>query len=292
MTLTDTVPPLDEASFRTIAELAHRESGLVLPRRKSSMVQSRLRKRLLHLGLADFAAYSAFVASDAGQAERRHLISALTTNVSQFFRESYHFDILRKTVESRASELRRGGRMRIWSAGCAQGQEAYSAGMVILDVLQDAADLDIRVLGTDIDPNIIAQARDGVFSRRSLSNVPRQKLASYFTQDGDDPEQFLLTHRRLRRMVTFNELNILGPWPLTCPVDFIFCRNVVIYFDGPTNDALWPRFAKALTPDGKLFLGHSERISNPAALGFHCIGPTTYALQKGRPDGPGPEGAG
>ena len=134
---------LDPKSFRTIADLAYRESGLTLVEEKASMIQSRLRPRLRILGLRDFAQYSAFVGSDAGTDERKQLISALTTNVTHFFRENHHFKTLEKVFDARLPELRAGKRMRIWSEGCSNGQEAYSAAMTLLERCPKAAEYDL-----------------------------------------------------------------------------------------------------------------------------------------------------
>ena len=272
-------PPqdLDPDSFRAIAELAYRECGLTLVEAKSSMICSRLRHRLRALQVPDFAAYSRLLQSDHGRAERRHLISALTTNVSHFFREQHHFCALRGMVQTRAEALRRGEEMRLWSAGCANGQEAFSAAMTIQDVCTGAEAGQVRILGTDIDPKVVRFARAATYHRRQLGGVPPGMLRRFFSagNSGDAPESFTATED-LRRMVRFNELNLLGPWPMTRRFDVIFCRNVVIYFDLATQQRLWPRFHDALGPEGLLFLGHSERIAEPERFGFRCVGPTIY----------------
>lgn len=268
---------LDPESFRAIADLAYRESGLTLVKEKSSMVRSRLRHRLRELGLTNFSAYSDLLQSEAGQAERRHLISALTTNVSHFFREDHHFNTLRDEFDRRLPELRSGGTMRIWSAGCSQGQEAFSVAMTLAEHAADLSRFDLRILGTDIDKEVIEFARQGAFPVRLMSGVPQPLRDRYFEQiqsERSDP------HYRVRpeliEMIRFNELNLLGPWPMNRKFDVIFCRNVVIYFDAETQARLWPRLRDALAPNGVLFLGHSERIPDPCSFGFDCTGPTTY----------------
>ena len=268
---------LDDASFRAIADFAYRESGLTLVAEKSSMIQSRLRHRLRDLGLNSFPAYCALIQSDEGKDERRHLISALTTNVSHFFRENHHFDTLRDEVKSRLPGLRKGGEMRIWSAGCSNGQEAASIAITLLELAPDIEGMNIRILATDIDPKVVSFARKGLYPERLMGGVPDTLVNKYFErQTNADNELVFQTRQNMRGMIQFNELNLLAQWPMRKRFDIIFCRNVVIYFDQSTQDSLWPRYNKALSPEGVLFLGHSERIADPGAFGFACTGPTTY----------------
>ncbi|MEM6941811.1 MAG: protein-glutamate O-methyltransferase [Pseudomonadota bacterium] len=268
---------LDPTSFRAIADLAYRESGLTLVEEKSSMIQSRLRHRLRDLGLPSFEAYCALVTSEAGAGERRHLISALTTNVSHFFRESHHFDTLKEMLNQKLPYLRQGGEMRVWSAGSSNGQEALSMAMTALEHVPDIEKLDFRILGTDIDPEVVSFARAAVYPERLMGGVPPALRQSYFQMaTGSDGEACYQAKANVRRLITFNELNLLADWPMRRHFDVIFCRNVVIYFDQETQMKLWPRYHKALTSRGVLLLGHSERIADPPAFGFECTGPTTY----------------
>jgi len=268
---------LDPESFRSIADLAYRESGLTLVEEKTSMIQSRLRHRLRVLELEDFTAYCAVLNSDAGQSERRHLVSALTTNVSHFFREAHHFEQLAKLFSSHAAKLRSGGRMRIWSAGCSNGQEPLSAAITLAELAPDIANLDLKILATDIDQNVIRFARTARYSQRFMRGVTTEMRSQYFgaLAEMNGEKQYEVT-AIIRQMIQFNALNLLGQWPIRTKFDVIFCRNVVIYFDAKTQERLWPRFLEVLHPDGLLFLGHSERIAEPEKFGFECIGPTTY----------------
>tara|TARA_R110002049_G_scaffold23545_9_gene83598 strand:+ start:26772 stop:27620 length:849 start_codon:yes stop_codon:yes gene_type:complete len=277
MTLSDRAPlPLDAVSFREIADLAYRESGLTLVEEKAMMIQSRLRHRLRALGLTDFGQYSAYVSSDAGRDERKQLISALTTNVSHFFRESHHFDSLKEMLDARLPNLRAGGRMRIWSAGCSNGQEALSAAVALLDHCPEVSRLNLRILATDIDPKVVEFARQGRYDTRLTDGIPKALINQYFDADTEGADTVFSPKSLVRNMISFNELNLLADWPMKGRFDVIFCRNVVIYFDLATQNALWPRFHSLLAPDGVLFLGHSERIADPSAYGFVCTGPTTY----------------
>lgn len=264
-------------SFRAIAELAYRESGLTLVEEKSPMIQSRLRHRLRDLGLTDFAAYCALIQSDEGQSERRHLISALTTNVSHFFRENHHFQALKQEVDRCLPCLRSGGSMRIWSAGCSNGQEALSAAITLLEYAPEIASYDLRILATDIDPQVVRFARIGTYSDRQMAGVPPALLEKYFEKSEVSLKETYYTARpSLLGIIRFNELNLLSKWPMRKRFDVIFCRNVVIYFDLATQERLWPGFHRYMAADGVLFLGHSERIAQPEKFGFGCTGPTTY----------------
>lgn len=268
---------LDPTSFRAIADLAYRESGLTLIEEKSSMIQSRLRHRLRALGMSDFATYCDFVGSENGQPERQHLISALTTNVSHFFREDHHFEALKKEIDRCLPKLRSGGQMRIWSAGCSNGQEALSTAMTLLEHAPEIAKYDVRILATDIDPEVVSFARSSTYPERLIGGVPPALLTKYFDKsDGPGGEPQYKARTALSDFIRINELNLLARWPMTKSFDVIFCRNVLIYFDLQTQEKLWPKFHKALDKDGVLFLGHSERIVDPENFGFECTGPTTY----------------
>ncbi|ABG32573.1 protein-glutamate O-methyltransferase CheR [Roseobacter denitrificans] len=272
---------LDEASFKSIAELAYKESGLQLVAEKMSMIQSRLRHRLKAVGIDTFPSYAQFVCSESGVSERREMISALTTNVSHFFREQHHFDILQdKILPAKIDYLRQGGRFRVWSAGCSNGQEAYSIVMATLDRYPEIAELDFRVLATDIDQKVVDFASKGVYPQRLLSGVSPDRLKKYFTECKNDSEPSFQAKSSIKSRVTFKELNLLSDWPMKRQMDVIFCRNVIIYFDAVTQNSLWPRFKNQLKPDGYLFLGHSERISDPDLAGFANQGPTTYRHKK------------
>ncbi|MFK7868392.1 MAG: protein-glutamate O-methyltransferase CheR [Roseobacter sp.] len=268
---------LGAAEFEQIAKLAYSESGLQLVAEKTSMIQSRLRHRLKALGIPDFRTYTNFVCSSQGLEERRQMISALTTNVSHFFREQHHFDILAQSSKTYFLErLFEGRPMRIWSAGCSNGQEATSVAITMLNMVPDIAKYDFKILATDIDPNVVEFARQGVYPERLMGGVPAADKVKYFSAAEHGDETSFTVKSEIQKLITFKELNLLSSWPMKMQMDFIFCRNVVIYFDLKTQNALWPRFHSQLKPDGYLFLGHSERVANPESVGFDSCGPTAY----------------
>ena len=267
------------AAFTALAALARAESGLTLVPEKRLMVQSRLRHRLRALAIDSFDAYVAYVTSDAGTAERRHMVSALTTNVSHFFREPHHFALLStRLLPLLRLKAQAGRKIRIWSAGCSTGQEPYSIAMHLLSEAPWIADADFRILATDIDPKVLDQARTGMFTANQVRPIP--DACRVFLGAGSTNDRVMIG-QEIRDLVRFLELNLLSDWPMRGPFDAIFCRNVVIYFDGATRAHLWPRFVRFLAPDGLLFLGHSERVSTPEQYGLACVGPTSYAHAPG-----------
>ena len=268
---------MTEADFQKIAGILRQEAGISLPPSKSELVYSRLAKRVRKLGLSDFRQYCAFVASKAGDLERKELLTALTTNVTHFFREPHHF----KTLENEAlpkllEKARNGGRVRLWSAACSNGQEPYSIAMSILSLEPEAAKLDIKILATDIDPKVLAEARRGAYGERIVAAVPPDLRKKYLRQSKTDSSGNWAVSPELRDLISFNELNLLRPWPMKGPFDVIFCRNVVIYFDEETQQPLWGRFESVMAPDGWLFIGHSERITGPSTDKFKLTHTTTY----------------
>lgn len=269
-----TAPPsIDAESFERLARIVHGETGIVLSENKKSLLVSRLARRVKELGIQGFPEYCAVVQNNRD--ELRKLTSLLTTNVTSFFREPHHFrtleqDILPGLVEG----ARKGRRVRIWSAGCSSGQEPYSIAITVLEALPDAAQHDIRVLATDIDPAMVAAAKRGTYPADG-ANLPERLVRKYF-EGGAVKGGTLRIGETARRLITFAELNLLQSWPFRGPFDVIFCRNVVIYFDAETKAKLWGRFAEVLTPDGYLFTGHSERVAEPERIGLQSCGVTQY----------------
>jgi chemotaxis protein methyltransferase CheR len=274
--LTPCAPPSD-AELVAITTLLYEDAGIVIAPGKGSMVQSRLAKRLRALGLDSYKKYLELVCSDAGADERRRMISALTTNVTHFFRENHHFEILRdEALPELIQQARTGSRIRIWSAGSSNGQEAYSIAMVIAELATDFQTLDIRILATDIDPEMIKRGMDGTYDKNTVEAVPNHLRVKYFEPAGED----LRLIAPLRELVSFRELNLHHSWPMKGRFDIIFCRNVVIYFDLAAQIALWKRFEQALAPAGWILVGHSERIPTEDGSKLITAGITTYRLPK------------
>jgi chemotaxis protein methyltransferase CheR len=270
--------------FRAIAAVLHRETGIFLTESKTTLVYSRLAKRLRKLGIASFKDYRKLLASESGADERVAMMSALTTNLTRFYREPHHFDHLRsRLLEPMAQSVRQGARLRLWSAACSTGEEAYSMALTVLSVLPDAPELDVRILATDIDPVVVGTAEAGEYSSDAVAPIPAALRERYMegrsTEGGARGDRKWSVGAAARSLIIFNELNLIQDWPMRGRFDAIFCRNVVIYFDDETQARLWPRFAAALNPTGRLYIGHSERIGDTA---FENDGLTVYRLKAGR----------
>ncbi|HET6969961.1 MAG TPA: protein-glutamate O-methyltransferase [Phenylobacterium sp.] len=262
-----------EADFRRISAMVHGDAGISLPEAKATLVYSRLAKRLRALGLSSFKDYCALVAGADGLDERQKMLAALTTNVTRFFREPHHFDHLRDRILPPLLEAaRKGGKVRIWSAACSSGQEPFSIAMTLLSVMPEAPQHDIKILATDIDPNMVAEGRNATYATHLLEGVPPEHRRRW-TQNTPDGVRMA---DEACALVTFNELNLIGDWPMKGRFDAIFCRNVAIYFEDETQARLWSRFAPLTQPNGALYIGHSERIQGPAVSAYRADGVTTY----------------
>ena len=266
----------DDADFQALARLARSEFGLNLADSKKPLVYSRLSRRLKARGAPSFKAYLKLLSQSDEAHERTALISALTTNVTSFFREQHHFSLLAdRLLPELAETARAGGRVRIWSSACSSGQEAYCIAMTLLDTMPDAANMDVRILATDIDPVVVARARDGVYPTNEADTLPDKYRKRFFESVPQKDDQMRVS-ADLKRLITFAELNLIAPWPFKGPFDAIFCRNVAIYFDQETQERLWSRLGEVLRPSGFLFIGHSERVTGETSHRFTPAGVTAY----------------
>ena len=256
--------------------ILHSHAGIALAEGKAALVYSRLAKRLRSLGLRSFREYCALIEDHKEVDERQAMMAALTTNVTRYFREPHHFDHLRDVVmPALAERARKGGRVRLWSAACSNGQEPYSMAITVLSALPEAASLDVKILATDIDPNMVAEGKAGIYREDAIAPVPLEMRRKWFKKAPGGWE----VADELRQLVAFRELNLIGDWPMRGKFDAIFCRNVVIYFDEPTQERIWSRFAPLLEEGGALYIGHSERVTGPATAQFETTGLTTYSLR-------------
>ncbi|WP_111431575.1 protein-glutamate O-methyltransferase CheR [Rhodobacteraceae bacterium DSL-40] len=265
--------------FRRIARAVREYAGISLPESKMALVQARLAKRLRALGMTDFAPYCALIEgrSDEALAERQELITAITTNVTRFFREPHHFDMLRTRVLPPLIEhARKGGRVRLWSAGCSTGEEPYSIALTMLDMASDAGRHDIKILATDLDRAVLATANRGIYPERALEAVPATLRKAHFQPRTEGNETGFAVGPAARALISFRQLNLTLPFPMRGSFDVIFCRNVVIYFDAETELSVWKAFSERLPPGGWLFVGHSERINTLALPMFASDGVTSY----------------
>jgi chemotaxis protein methyltransferase CheR len=270
--------PFTAEDFRRIASMLYEMAGITLTDSKTALVYSRLAKRLRLLGLPNFREYCKLIESPEGVEERHNMLTALTTNVTRFFREPHHFDhFLQHVIEPALDSVRRGARLRIWSAGCSSGQEPYSMALTILSALPDAPSYDVKILATDIDTNVIAKGIAASYAEELVEAIPSNVRSKWMERDPNDSRSWRMGEA-VRSLVAFKPLNLMGDWPMKGPFQAIFCRNVVIYFDEPTQDRIFRRFHGLLTPGGRLYVGHSERVVAP---GFETDGLTTYRHVRG-----------
>ena len=264
---------LTDKQFATIAALVRGEAGINLSEAKRDLVYSRLVKRLRRLQMPDFGAYIDLVGSPSGVEERRELISAITTNVTNFYREPHHFEHLATAVmPGLAERMTRGESVRMWSAGCSDGREPYTIACTVLQSCPEAARFDFRILASDLDHNSLEKAKEGRYSAEMVAKMPAGIRDRFFKRSGDMAE----AGPQLRELIAFRFLNLLNDWPFKQKFDVIFCRNVLIYFEQDLQAQIFSRFCSVLKPDGHLYIGHSERVSGPASANLKQIGITTY----------------
>ncbi|MGY6637453.1 MAG: CheR family methyltransferase [Erythrobacter sp.] len=263
--------------FARIAELVHREAGIVLTDQKRMLAYSRLAPLVRKSGAATFGEYLDGAARDP--AAQTQLIAALTTNHTYFYREPHHFEHFAQSVRpALIAEAEAGRSVRIWSAGCSSGEEIWTLMMVLMGADKAAArsiaGRDIVALASDLAGHALTTAEAATYPVSALAALPDDLVANW-TEAASTPDQRRIV-QSVRAMVRFRQLNLLHPWPFGGSFDVIFCRNVMIYFDGPTKEQLVAGFARHLRPGGFLYIGHSERVSGPASDLLTLVGPTIY----------------
>ena len=207
----------------------------------------------------------------ASASDSQDFVNALTTNLTRFYREDHHFDHLKTYVGGLINEKPRGQKLRIWSAGCSTGQEPYTIGMDLLGAFPELKRWDFKILATDIDTAVIAKAARGIYPENELSGLSPER-ARPFTKLSDGTVQ---VPQAAHELVAFKQLNLITEWPMKGPFDAIFCRNVAIYFDKPTQGMVFGRFGKLLAPEAVLYLGHSENLG-AGGEGVTRVGKTIY----------------
>ncbi|MET1255053.1 protein-glutamate O-methyltransferase CheR [Aliikangiella sp. GXAS 311] len=261
-------------NFQRVVELINHKSGIFLSDRKSDMVYSRLARQIRRLGLTNFDVYLDLVEQDA--AESMHFINALTTNLTHFFREKHHFDYL---VKIYFKELFAKGqrRIRVWSAGCSTGEEPYTLAMVWHGMTNKPSNVDFKILATDLDTKVLDACRQGIYAEDKLDSIEQPYLKWFKQTERCRSDQWEVSEK-LKQLIFFKHLNLMEEWPMKGPLDLIICRNVLIYFDKPTQVKLVERFGELLSKNGCLILGHSENLSANKST-FHSIGKTIFRKQ-------------
>ena len=268
----DPTPILKAIEYQKISELAHQHFGLDLGCGKQGLVASRLGKILRELGLKSFQQYYDYVKADHSGVALAGMVDQLTTNHTSFFREPRHFDFLRKTI---FPILHTRSRIDIWSAACSSGEEAYSIAMSLLEESPREAAAKVRIKATDISTRVIEKAKRGIYSTERFEGISPAMLQSYLLKGHNEAGETLRFKSDIRSMIEFNHLNLMDKLPEQYTCSVIFCRNIMIYFDKPTQKSLVQRLSEHLEHGGYLFIGHSESL-NHISHGLDYVCPATY----------------
>lgn len=278
----DAAVHLSDRNFRTIADLIERQVGIKMPAGKRLMLEGRLHKRvraLRHPGLKHYLEYL----FEEGQFDNEltHLIDVVTTNKTDFFREPQHFDFLRNVAIPELLKQRgRGSQgLKVWSAACSTGMEAYTTAMVLDDIVRTGSRFKYRILGTDISTSVLREAKLGIYSREVIAPVPDNFIKRYFLTSRNETRADVRVVPELRRLTHFMRMNLMdASYPVDRDVDIIFCRNVLIYFEKETQRKVVEQLASHLRPGGYLLVGHSESMVHSVVPGLKQVQPTIFKV--------------
>ena len=271
---------LSDRDFTRLSRLIYEQSGIKMPSGKKQMIEARLGKRLKSLEIHSFGAYCDYLFSREGLAQELiGMIDLITTNKTDFFRESTHFDyllqiVLPEWVDDQNSIS--GRKFRVWSAGCSTGEEPYTLAMILNEFAEKLPGFDYQILATDLSTRVLEKAKQGVYDEEKVEPVPKLLQKKYILRSKDRSSGLVRIVPELREKVRFRRLNFMdNDFGIHEPYDIIFCRNVVIYFDRPTQERLLNKFYTHLTKDGFIFMGHSETL-NGLDVPLVMVHPTVY----------------
>jgi len=264
-----------DQDFNHLRELVSRHTGIALADNKKELVYGRVSRRLRALKMNSFAAYRSLL-EKGGADELEQFTNLITTNLTAFFREPHHFEYLKESILPELLKKRRNSsKIRIWSAGCSTGEEPYSIAIALKEAIPSFGSWDIKILATDLDSNVLAHGKSGIYTEDRLSGISEDRLKKWFYKGRYNHKGKVKVHEELQKIITFQQLNLMESWPMKGEFDVIFCRNVVIYFDRPTQKKLFGRFASVLAKDGRMIVGHSETL-NKVTDRFELLGKTVY----------------
>ncbi len=259
-----------ERDFRRVVRLIHRHAGISLGESKRHMVYGRLGRRLRQLGLSDFSSYLELLEDDTAP-EWEHFVNALTTNLTSFFREPHHFATLRQFLREHAPQPG----FRLWCCASSTGEEPYSMAIAAAEAFSTLSP-PVRILASDLDTRVLETAAAAVYPEERISSLPKSQLHRYFLRGTGPNAGMVRVREELRQLIEFRRINLLDrDWGLKHRFDAVFCRNVMIYFDKPSQRRILTGIHRHLAPHGLLFAGHSESFLHSADL-FRNIGRTTY----------------
>lgn len=265
---------LTDEEFEHFRSIVYDETGINMSDMKRALLQSRLLRRLRILGLPDYSSYRTYLDEHYSD-ELMQFVNVVTTNKTDFFREDQHFDYMVQEVLP-AIEKKEQKKIRIWSAGCSTGEEPYSISMTLHEFFAGREMPNIKILATDIDTQVLETAQNGVYKAESLQGMDADFAKRYFLKGKGENDGRFKIKDSVASLITFKRLNLLEfNYPMKGPFDIIFCRNVIIYFDKPTQKKLFEYMYDFLDDDGYLFIGHSENLSIVSDR-FKCLGRTIY----------------
>jgi len=262
--------------FERVRKLIYQHAGISLSPVKQDMVYSRLARRLRATGKQSFAEYLDALERNGGD-EWERFVNSLTTNLTSFFREPHHFPLLAEHLQKLGTQRQ----IRIWCSAASTGEEPYSIAMTVAETFGSNTS-HVSILASDLDTNVLATAQKGVYSLDRVEKMSPDRLRKFFLRGTGTQDGFVSVRPELKQLIEFRRINLLEPnWPVKEPLDVIFCRNVMIYFDKPTQYKILSRFAPLMQANGLMFAGHSESFLHAADL-FKSLGKTVYALAKSR----------
>ena len=276
----DQAMQLSQGDFKFICQFVYNNTGIVLNDSKREMLYRRLTRIIRERNLSTFSEYCQLL-RDQGEQEKDYFINSITTNLTSFFRENHHFEYLTNEelpalMKNKAAGASGKKVLRIWSSASSTGEEPYSIAITILEALKnELARWDVKILATDIDSNVLAKGKVGIYDLNRIEEIPKKLKQNYFFQGRGQNSESVKVHDKLKNMITFKQLNLLHEWPMQGPFDAIFCRNVIIYFDKKTEQELFSSYYEMLAPGGLLFLGHSENLGNYQQY-FSSVGRTIF----------------
>jgi chemotaxis protein methyltransferase CheR len=277
MTNRDKAFELSKEDFSFICQYVYDIAGIVLNTSKKEMVYRRLTRIIRERKISSFTEYCDLLKAEP-EKEKDYFINAITTNLTSFFREQHHFDYMVKHELPKLikNSLTNHKRLRIWSSASSTGEEPYSIAITLLETMKGSlGQWDAKILATDIDSNVLAAGKSGVYDERRIEDIPKKFIEKYFHKGVGVNKSKVKVDKELSKLITFKQLNLLHDWPMKGPFDIIFCRNVIIYFDKETQQELFARYYEMLTPGGLLILGHSENLG-PYQAHFDNVGRTIF----------------
>ena len=269
---------MDKRVLEKIRKIVHEKSGISLGENKNVLVTSRLGKRMKLLDITDYSEYLKYLTGENGEDETIKLLDVVSTNVTSFFREGEHFELLRKIVLN--WKKNRQSRFKIWSAACSTGEEAYSIAMTLCE-MADIYQGNVKILATDLSTDVLGTAKEGIYSKEKTKGISSQMLTKYFNTVRGSDDNDVQANDQIKKMISFYRLNLAEiPYPMSGPFDVVFCRNVMIYFQNDFREKLLREIARLIRPDGYFFTGHSESIIN-LSDDFKSLGPSVYIKKAG-----------